>query len=195
MNRNCPTPTLRLIRCEASVSQPASVEEFSSTICSGGPCHGGNCVDHIAKPLLTAPELFLGPVTLDPLRDAIRDEPQSLKYAFGERLSGEHGHDAHGPILYNERVAGKCGHFFLACPSLVADSRIVLHVIGEQRFSFLSDETDFELSNRNPAVRAIHVCVHSRACLQFQFVAVPAESPDTRKSCIEMPHHGLSTVL
>src|SRR4029077_17552035 len=53
MNRNCPTPTLRLLRCESSVCQPAPVEEFSSTVCCGGPCHRRNGFNNFAQFPLT----------------------------------------------------------------------------------------------------------------------------------------------
>src|SRR4029077_7999359 len=59
MNSNYPAPTLRLVCRETSVSQPASVEEVSSTIGSGRPCHRWNALNNFAQLSLTALQLLV----------------------------------------------------------------------------------------------------------------------------------------
>ncbi len=112
-----------------------------------------------------------------------------MKGALSKRSLGEHAHNAHDPILDNERVAGEGGHLFISYPVLVINPRIVLDIVGQMRSSFLSNQTDFELSKRNSTVTTIQPSVHSSACLQLQFLAIAVERPDAGKGRVEMPNH------
>src|SRR5262249_22494338 len=112
-------------------------------------------------------ESVLGALTVDALCDAISNEGQGLQRTLGKRLPGEHSHNPYSPVLDHERVTGKGLHLFSPGPIVVTDARIVLDIIGQKRFSFLRDQADLKMANRDSAESTIQTGVHPCACFQL----------------------------
>src|ERR1043166_6797856 len=79
----------------------------------------------------TAPQGFLSPLALDPLRDRVGNRCERVENGFRKWATREQRHHSNQPILDNQRVSGEGNHSVTLCPTLIMHAWIVHNVIGE----------------------------------------------------------------
>src|ERR1700682_6196532 len=131
MNNVGGAPSFQFVKRHAEIIEALLTDEFELAFGCHSNNKAGNAINDQAKTLFairqksfTLPELFFRLLALDALCDAICEVRQSVKGALSKRFLGEHAHNAHDPILDNERVAGEGGHLFISCPVLGINPRI-----------------------------------------------------------------------
>ena len=147
-----------------------AVEERHPPLVVGGDdriADGGER-DRQPLPLLVQP--LLGGLPLDPHGDLVGHRRHRLQGRLRQRAAGEHRHDAHEPVVHDERVSGEGDHALPLRPLLVAHTGVAHDGVGQVRLPLLGDQADLVLADRDPAVRAVQVRVHPGAGPQFQDV-------------------------
>src|SRR3989442_1262730 len=71
-----------------------------------------------------------------------------------------HGHDAGGPVLPLQGVAGERHHPLAYCPLLGVDQRIAHHLVGQVGTALPGDQADLGLSQAHAAVWPVDMGVH-----------------------------------
>ena len=77
----------------------------------------------------------------------------------------------------------------------VAHPVVGLHAIGQMRFFFVGNETDFVLAHPYAAVGSIQVRVTTGTGLEFQGLRCFIEGPDAGEGDVQMAYYHLGALL
>src|SRR5689334_9113862 len=114
MEGGLPAPPVRLFSGETCIFMPSFVEELVRTIWQIAPRECGDRIDHLSKSGLRLldfvkriSESFLGPLSLDPLRDHVGNRSEGVENGFRNWVTREQRHHSDQLILDHQRVSGE----------------------------------------------------------------------------------------
>ena len=131
--------------------------------------------------------------SLDAEGDDVGHGGERGQRVVGEGGAREHSHHADEAALDEQRVTGEGDQPFSRGPRLIADPRIVLHVVREVRLSLLRDEPDLEAPDGDASVLAVEVLIETGARLQLERACIGGERPDPRERRVEVCDERLGT--